>query len=155
MANGHIWKEGGGANGWECIPLEGEAIELAGLRLTATGKGWLLLAEPEVRVRINGVKIPGLVRVLTDQDEISIGGGRMYFSSERLAAAVPHHGASVVCPRCKQAVKEGDLSVKCPGCGAVHHQSEDFPCWTYADTCTLCPRPTALDCGYQWTPEDL
>ena len=48
----------------------------------------------------------------------------------------------------------GTPAVQCPACGRWFHQSAELPCWTYSDHC-LCPQPTALDCGYQWTPHGL
>jgi hypothetical protein len=116
---------------------------------------WVLMAQS---ARINGLSLDLSMRVLRDKDEISVGGNqRFFYSAERLVCVVPFPGAEheVFCPRCQQRVEKDTPAVKCPGCGAWHHQSDELPCWTYGGTCTLCDQPTALDAGYRWTPEDL
>jgi hypothetical protein len=50
-------------------------------------------------------------------------------------------------------IEAGSAVVKCPNCGVVYHQSEERPCWTYADSCSMCARKTDLDAGFQWTPD--
>lgn len=115
---------------------------------------WVLLA-PEM-ARVNGSPLVGGVRVLRDRDEIRIGPIRAFFSEEELPRVVPFPGADepVLCPRCKTPLSVGEPSVRC-SCGLWYHQSSDLPCWAYAETCSLCDQPTALDAGYRWSPETL
>jgi len=122
------------------------------------GETWVLLAGPKAGASINGVRLSLGIRSLRDRDEIRIGGERLfYFSTERLAVMEPFPGSApnAFCPRCRQAIASGDLAVKCPACGVWHHKSEDLPCWTYSETCALCPQATAMDAGYRWTPEGM
>jgi len=125
--------------------------ESASAVLLFTGNEWLLLAEPLAPVRVNGLPVMGNIHVMADRDEISVGGARVFFSAETLASIQEYAGQDVRCPRCKLEVKAGQPSVRCPGCKAVHHDA----CWEYAPACALCPAPTALDAGYQFTPEAL
>jgi hypothetical protein len=89
--------------------------------------------------------------MLADRDEILVAGQRIYFSTETLAAVEEHAGPVLRCPRCKREIAPGAKVVRCPRCKALHHEA----CWTYSEACTLCPAPTALDAGFQWTPEGL
>ncbi len=98
------------------------------------------------------------LHVLRDRDAIQVKSrGAMFYSTERLAAVEPFPSIqeTVICPRCRTAIETETPGVKCPGCGTWHHQSEDFPCWTYTERCALCDRQTDLDAGYRWTPEAL
>ncbi len=124
-------------------------------RTTADGTVWLLLGTDAVRV--NGSPLDVGLRVLRDQDELVAAGRRMFFSTETLAVIVPLPVTerAVFCPRCKLEIAPGSPAVACPQCGVWHHQSDDYPCWTYAERCTLCDQPSALDAGYRWTPDDL
>ncbi|HEX8000754.1 MAG TPA: PHD finger domain-containing protein [Pyrinomonadaceae bacterium] len=117
---------------------------------------WVLICGREREVRVNGVSLLLGVRVVAHRDEISVDGTRkLYFSTESLARIETFTGASLAlyCPRCKQSVEREASAVRCPQCRVWYHQSEDLPCWSYAETCALCPQPTALDAGFQWTPE--
>lgn len=128
------------------------------MRVTGTNtEVWILMAGVNTDVRINGVVAAGGLRVLCDKDEIYFQGRRSYFSAETLADVVPFPGAAPApfCPRCQQAIEAGTNAVRCPHCAIWHHQSESLPCWTYADTCAVCPQPTDLEAGYRWTPEEL
>ena len=118
---------------------------------------WLLLSRPG-DVTVNGLPVPGGLRVLSDRDEIRVqGSSPVYFSTETLAAveSLPASDQEVVCARCRQAIEPDTSAVRCPGCGLWHHASDEYPCWTYAPTCALCPQPTDDGAGFQWTPEDL
>jgi hypothetical protein len=122
------------------------------------GESWVLVAGSEADVRVNGIRLSLGIRCLRDRDEIRIEGrGIFYFSTERLAAVEPFAGSSgdAHCPRCRQKIEPGNPSVQCPACGVWYHQSEDFPCWTYSETCALCPRTTDMDEGYRWAPEEI
>jgi hypothetical protein len=119
---------------------------------------WTMVGGREASLRVNGQPLVLGVRVLRDRDEISIAGQRCFFSTEELALVVPFPGMAqfICCPRCKQKLEPGTSAVACPHCRAWHHQSEEFPCWTYDATCALCQlHSTALDAGYSWTPELL
>ena len=109
-------------------------------------------------IRVNGMALRTGIRILADRDEIVVGDRvSIYFSTEELAAveSLPETGNEPFCPRCKQRISSHSPVVRCPKCGVFYHQSQDLPCWTYADVCALCPHPTALDVGYQWTPEKI
>ena len=119
---------------------------------------WALLEGSEASVRVNGLPLVLGIHALRDRDEISVAGQRYFFSTEELAQVTPFPGLAqpACCPRCKQKVEVGQTAVACPHCHAWHHQSEEFPCWTYDPTCALCQlQSTALDAGYSWTPDTL
>ncbi len=175
-----LWIE---ADGWAAVPLSHAAYLLrpertppitvlndgqsgAGevlLRRCGTEEGtcretWVLLCHPGAGLRVNGKFISWGICVLHDRDEIGLPGCEpFYFSSERLVKvqAYPEGREPASCPRCRQVIQPGTAAVLCPGCETWHHQSEELPCWTYAETCALCSRPTALDRGFTWTPEGL
>jgi hypothetical protein len=123
----------------------------------------VLLAAEGAPVRVNGLPLLVGVRVLQDRDEIRVGRADSLFFSTESAARVESFsgtGASVMCPRCKQAIAEASEVVRCPGCGVVHHQAKDLPCWSGYEaepfaTCAMCDQPAALDSGFRWTPEEL
>ena len=118
---------------------------------------WVLIAGWEREVAVNGIPLKTGLRVLADRDEIRLGGQEpMYFSAESLATVTIFAGAErpVYCGRCRQELRAGDACVRCPRCGVYYHQTEEFPCWTYAERCAFCPQPTALDTGLAWTPEE-
>lgn len=122
------------------------------------GETWLVMGLAPSGVLLNGEPLRTGIRVLADRDELHVDGvGRVFFSSERLARIEAFPGAerTVRCPRCKQIVEPGSAAVRCPQCAAWYHQSDDLPCWTYAPHCALCPQPTALETGYQWTPAEV
>jgi hypothetical protein len=119
---------------------------------------WSLLIPAAVPVLVNGAPSPlGLV-VLADRDEIRVPGlPPVFFSTETLAAIVPFPAGAPrgFCPRCKQPIELGASAVSCPDCGLWYHQSDTLPCWTYGDRCAACARPTPLDTGFSWTPEEV
>ncbi len=173
----HLWV-GEGAAGWAVMPLGQGAVSLAArppvrcpsggdpvvregeaIVLCSGGAGgvWALVAGQGSDVRVNGSRLTVGIRILADRDEITVGAGPpVYFSTERLAAIEEFAatGPSAYCPRCKQVIAPG-LSVRCPGCGVLYHQSAELPCWTYSDVCALCPQSTDMGAGYQWSPEVL
>jgi len=123
------------------------------------GESWSLVVGEMRRVQINGLPLTLGLRVLRDRDEIRIDTvGRLYFSSERLPCVerFPGVDAAIYCPRCKAEVAQGSLAVKCPGCSVVHHEDESlgFRCWSYAETCALCPQPTSVR-EFCWSPRGL
>lgn len=119
---------------------------------------WILLCSDAVEVRVNGAPLALGVHLLKDRDAIRLGDGRLFFfSTEELATvrAFPGLERAVFCPRCKLVIEQGSPAVRCPQCRTWHHQSDDLPCWRYADHCALCDQQTAEDNGYRWTPDDL
>ena len=119
---------------------------------------WILLSGPKTKVRVNGVSLLWGAHALRDRDEIRVDSEPpAYFSVESLARVETMEEATreIYCPRCSLEITVGSPAVRCPRCGIWHHSSEDYPCWCYASTCALCPHPTALDTGFQWTPADL
>jgi hypothetical protein len=164
----HIWREtrlqrvanGQTISSWQIVPLSEGAMALGSALLLrcrdATGEVWLIMDAAPPRVRLNGSTLTTGIHVLQDRDEILVpGSGRMFFSNEVLAHVEPFPGGSrpAACPRCKEGITAAQLAVRCPQCQLWYHQKEDRLCWTYADTCALCPQPTALDAGFRWTPE--
>ena len=130
------------------------------LRPSATGKPqWLCLAISEAFApRVNGDPVVGC-RVLAHRDVIEIGGERIVFSAETPARVEAFAGAGgaaeVRCPRCLRPLVAGELMVRCPDCGTMHHATTDSPCWSYGPKCAVCSRATALDAAPSWTPEEL
>lgn len=119
------------------------------------GPCWYILSPSDATVRVNGEPLLLGSRAIQHRDEILIDGQRFFFSTERLAAIAPlpvlDH--AVHCARCKQPVETGSLAVRCPGCGAWHHQNEKFGCWSYDAKCALCDFATELGGEYRWTPD--
>jgi hypothetical protein len=171
----HLWVKDESAQ-WAVLPFDEDAYSLAtvppqplregsgndqiapgAVLMRAEGApGWVLIAAAPCDVRVNGEPLVLGIRALKDRDEIRIkGAGAFYFSTESLARVEPFLGSDkgIFCPRCKQQVEEGAAAVKCPGCAVWYHQTENLPCWAYSEVCALCPQPTALDSGYQWTPD--
>ena len=145
---------------WSRMPLDADALAIHPsvrlLRRTTAGReDWLLVGTPAVRV--NGVPLDAGIRVLDDRDELRTDDDRTFFSTESLAAIAPFPGdeRATFCPRCKLEIAPGSPAVRCPHCGVWHHQSDELPCWMYAEHCTMCDQPTALDAGFRWTPEEL
>ena len=118
---------------------------------------WVLVVRSDQRLVHNGLGVAAGIRVLAHMDALALAGHEtLYFSTEETPRILPFEGASgATCPRCRSDILLGQLSVRCPACGVVHHQMEDCNCWTYAPACAVCPRVTALDIGLQWTPELL
>lgn len=176
----HLWVKNG-SDEWAVLPLEADALSLAtnppravgwapdasvrensGVVLMRVAKGdeaaWVLICGRAREVRVNGVAVALGVRAVADRDEISVGRvGTFYFSTESLARVEEFPGAAqaLYCPRCKLAVEQKTPAVKCPRCGVWYHQSEELPCWAYAETCALCPQTTDTGAGFRWTPEGL
>jgi hypothetical protein len=159
----HVWlldgdPQGAAAPKWSPRPLDGDSLAVPPARLLRAdgdGTGWVIVGPAAVAV--NGSRLDTGIRVLRDRDELRAAAGRVFFSTESLAVVVPFPdtGRKTFCPRCKLEIAPGSPAVRCPACGVWHHQSEEFPCWTYAPRCALCDHPSALDAGYRWVPEDL
>jgi hypothetical protein len=109
-------------------------------------------------VRVNGQPLCTGIRVLQDRDELYVDGlGRAFFSAERRTCVVPFAAAArpATCPRCKQVIVEHAAAVQCPQCRIWYHQSDELPCWQYAERCALCDQSTAMEAGFRWSPVDL
>jgi len=163
-----IWRrqaagESGSGGVWMRAALGGAELRLPGARLVATAPGgiddarhaperWLLLAD--ARARVNGEPVVAGVRLLRDRDEIRLAGGEVvWFSSEELARIEPFPGNEPLpCARSCRPITPGAPSVRCPRCGTWHLQTEEYPGWTYAGTCTVCSAPTRLSGDYAWHP---
>jgi hypothetical protein len=166
----HLWVQH--ENKWAVLPLTSHCYDVAAVPprstvdwaedraegwkdspvlLLQSGHEWVLLSVSGARVRVNGLPLMANISVLAGGDEIVLSDNRMFFSTEVLAKIAPHAGKVVRCPRCKLELKEGQSAVRCPACQAAHHEA----CWSYGSTCSICPAPTPLDAGYQFTPEEL
>jgi hypothetical protein len=118
---------------------------------------WVVIQTPGSSLRVNGTALVTGVRALSHRDELRVGGaaGRVFFSLERSACVVPFDGVGKShCPRCQTVIERGTPAVRCPQCGVWHHQSDEFPCWTYSPTCALCDQSTEFESGFRWTPEE-
>lgn len=137
-------------------------------RCGENGSQWAVVAPAGSSVRVNGQAVSIGLRVLHDRDEVLVHRdgeepSRWYFSTERLARVELYPAEKKLpCPRCKMPIEKEMPAVRCPDCGAWHHQipaghpqHNERECWTYSDRCSLCPQPTALGTGYRWTPETL
>ncbi len=171
----HLWVHE--ASGWEAKKLELAHYDLGAIsapqagdakpgsssaraaRLIRTDAGgsriWALAVSHESGIRVNGRPVPAGLCVLSDRDAIHSGGVQYYFSTESLAMVeeFPSLERPVFCGRCRQKIDAGSPAVRCPNCAVWYNQSTELPCWTYADKCTFCGHPTALDAGFTWTPE--
>ena len=119
---------------------------------------WVVVHTPGSALRINGTALATGIRVLSHRDELRQAGiaGRVFFSLEGLAHVAPFDGVEGSrCPRCQQPIELGSPAVRCPQCGVWHHESEEYGCWTYSPTCSLCDQPTELEGGFRWTPEEM
>lgn len=180
----HIWQEAGPGD-WRPVAIADDGCSLTDAgpaphprdpaaadravwlrRVRAPGEdAWALLASPSVRPVVNGIPVSHGIVALSDRDEIRLPpdpgaagtGASFFFSTERLATIEPYPdgGRRGSCPRCKRPLTSGEDAVKCPACGLWHHATDEFPCWTYDSRCAACQQPTALDAGFQWTPEEL
>ncbi len=142
---------------WEAEELNGAAVEVGdGVVIARAGVERVLIAEAGALVWVNGERVGLGIRVLRDRDAIAVGvGGKFFFSSESLARVERFSETrGVICARCKGEICGGDV-VRCPKCGAIHHQTGEFSCWTYAERCAVCEQGTGLDGVFGWTPEGM
>ncbi len=175
----HLWLQNG-AREWTAHPLEDDECSLEAIlnevpehtpavdsapsdvKLLKTKidsqDNWILVAGNGSETSINGIPLALGICSLRDRDEIRWSpDGFVFFSLEELAAVVdfPQNDRKIICPRCKQEIKPGTPAVLCPSCKIYYHQSEQFPCYTYAENCGTCTRKSNLDSGYEWTPEQM
>ncbi len=140
---------------WCIVPLDRDELRL-GTQFVAVDAQWAVLADPGSPVLVNGTPVVGDLKILRDRDQLLLPtAGRAFFSTERLAEIIPmiETAREIRCPRCKTPVIKGSPAVRCPSCQLWHHQSDDRPCWSYSTVCGGCSQPTALDAGFQWTPD--
>ena len=163
----HIWLQNE-AREWTAHPLTADDSPPAS-KCTPSGihflntttdnqENWVVVAGHGSGITINGVPLLIGIHVLRNRDEIRWSReGFGFFSSEELASVVdmPAGDRTMVCPRCKQEILPGTPALRCPRCGIWHHQSEQLPCYTYAENCATCTRKTSLDGGYDWIPEEM
>jgi len=169
----HIWRKDGGE--WEAVNLVRAQTDFAALapppaaaagvdrgseaQIIRAGRGgmeiWAVVAAPGTPVRVNGRPPLAGVCALCDRDEIRVGGAQYFFSTESLALVEPFPAQErvVYCARCRQPIETGSPAVRCPHCATWYHQSASLPCYTYAEKCTICGRPSALDADFTWAPE--
>ena len=123
----------------------------------APDERWILLATGRQRLLHNGQNLFAGLRVLAHMDSVALAGEEsVYFSTEETARVERYTGsARTSCPRCRSEVSPGQPAVKCPRCGVFHHETAERNCWSYAPTCAVCPQPTPLGLGLQWTPGAL
>ena len=124
----------------DCTALDSVA-QLVALR----GDRCVLFARAGVTV--NG--LPSLpARVLADRDEIRCSGLTYTFSVESLPEIAPYVAgdAPASCPRCHDALLEGQKAIGCPRCKAVYHEK----CWEYDARCTSCGSAAEV-----WVPDPL
>jgi hypothetical protein len=158
---------------WMPLPLNGQAMAFTAdaVQQTVETPGdadaqivpamnsaqWALLARSGITASVNGEALYLGIRVLRDRDAIRIAAGnQIFFSTESLAQVVAFpENRPIPCARCKTEIAPQSPAVKCPQCGAWHHQTDVFPCWTYAAHCAACERMTEMNDQYHWTPDGI
>lgn len=149
-----LWRWDAPGECWKAMPLPAKQGFPLGSQATfvplKSGRCGLLA---KGAVTINGISALPL-RILGDRDEIMVAGETLHFSTEGPVEVVPFPGqsAEVRCGRCQGEMREGEAAVRCPGCGAWHHQMEALACWSYDGKCSACEQPTP---GVAWQPEPL
>jgi hypothetical protein len=130
------------------VPPAPHVLDSAATLIPLSGaRRWALLVRGDARV--NGRPcLP--FEILDHQDEVRIAGERYCFSAQSPAEVVTFADGNtrIRCARCLGRLADGDRIVRCPDCGAHHHQS----CWTYDTRCQKCPSSTA---DAMWVPEPL
>lgn len=124
----------------------------------AVGGGiWALVAAPGTRVRVNGLPLPGGLRVLDDRDEIRVGANAPLWFTELHPARVTGLPGAVTtpCARCLTSIEPGSPAVSCPRCGLWYHGTSERPCWSYAPQCGGCGHATCGGAESVWSPEGL
>ena len=134
-----------------------ESAETVTLMRFGPRHAWAAIVPDGFAFMHNGQPVRAGLRVLAHGDALAAeSGAPVFFSTEEAPRIETFAGdESPCCPRCKSAVAGGQSVVRCPACGVLHHEHEDRRCWTYADACSLCPQPTALDAALSWSPEEL
>lgn len=139
----------------EALPAACAAARLVRVSGPERRPPWALLAPPSARITVNDQPLILGLRLLRDKDKL-ISGSRWcyYFSTEELARpeAFPGLPRPITCPRCVRTLEPGDRAVCCPGCGTWHHSTDDYPCWTFAPTCSNCDQRTDATDTFAWSP---
>jgi len=153
----HLWQHG--STGWTPLALDDVSF-VRGSTAGAFGRTWFLLAAGHAGVAVNGASVRTRIVALVDRDEIRWADGTQLFFTAAEAPIVERLDVpptALRCPRCRSSFAPGAMVVRCPApeCGAVHHQSDELPCFSYAESCAVCPQPTAFDGEPRWTPEGL
>lgn len=136
----------------------GEPLLLPYDSSSTTGDAFALLTPPAHTALVNGVPLSTGIRALRDRDAIQlVDRSLVYFSDERrpVVEPLPDLGYPCFCPRCRAPIEPGSPAVRCVSCGSWFHESDQYACFSYAESCSVCGHPTALDADYQWTPHDL
>ncbi len=168
----------GGAAGELTLALaenQGEGEPVA--TLIPVADGWAVIARAAGDgLRLNGWPLAVGLRVLRDKDELVVAGhSPVFYSDEALPLVEPYPGDDDPrCPRCRLAIHKGDSAkgdgakgdgakgdsakgdgaVRC-GCGIWYHQTDEYPCFDYGESCLTCGRSTSLGSGFSWSPEEL
>jgi hypothetical protein len=157
---------------WEAVSLgapvvrlsigEGERIALARFG-GGTDVSVALVAQPDLSVFVNGVRIAGGLKILEHRDEIAVAGERFLYSEESLPEITSFQaepGARLLrCSLCRGLIGDGMTVVRCPRCLRLFHQNDAGPdaperhCWTYSERCRHCGHPTGLLGESLWSPE--
>ena len=158
-APAHLWvrETSDGPGDWTATPLAGDRTRIAPLLdVQRAGSGvWVAVGPPAVHV--NGGALDLGIHVLRDRDELRHGNARVFFSTESLPEVASFPGAEqpAFCPRCKLEILAAIGSGALPAVRRVAAPHGRAAVWTYADHCTLCDQPSALDGGFRWAPEEL
>lgn len=167
-----LWLRGGDGGGATAGGPTGRTPGTpARVRASATGQ-WVVIDGALRRVKVNGSPLAVGLRVLTNRDEVTLmdqPGARLVFTDERPARVESISlSQGQRCARCQRGLAPTGaaptppasvLAVRCPSCGAMHHQDPASPCWTGMDdepfaTCAVCDYPAQLHGGFRWTPPD-
>jgi hypothetical protein len=152
---------------WEPVPLPASDVfpldpaELRRLKPTGMATGsrarWIAIGSG---LRVNGTPLSLGIRVLKNRDALTTPDGTRFFFTDEEPARIEAfpglgEGKPGTCARCRTAIAPGELAVRCPGCGAWSHETENLPCWTYegAVACPLCSQPNLLGVC-PWTPDE-
>lgn len=162
-----LWTQREQDDSWRPTELNGDPAPLAGVSSAAGAVATvlplvgsadrILITGRRASISINGNPLLLGIRVLRDRDAIRVGPSPcVYFSLETLPVVVPCPEARPVpCARCKTDIAPGFPAVRCPSCGAWHHQGGDLLCWSHVERCAACQRLTLMDGQYHRTPEGL
>lgn len=153
----------------DCLPANQPVTGLLGaadvqlVQLSGRGKrGFALLVAEVDNAYVSGNLVLGGIHLLRHRDEIILRSRRWYYSAESQPEIVMFQlqegSRRPKCPVCRMNIEDGQMSVSCPGCNAVYHQSDACddrpakPCYSYRPQC-VCGHPTSLSGEPGWQPE--
>jgi hypothetical protein len=149
---------------WTILPLDHSPIDLTAEPLRAVlarkiendKNFWTLIVSRDQTARVNGDAVALGICALRDRDTIELDGeDQFYFSTDSPPFIASYPGNTPVpCARCSTDIRPGDLSVRCPKCGAYLHQRQDLECWLQFDEC-ICRHSTAMNEEKCWSPEGI